>query len=143
MKKKLKMFLKESMIKEGYIYINDSFFNPDVGLYYKILKNKYCLTIGFKSSRCIPGYTDGTYYLSKLPSWSSAYFFPIEAYQPMARYLKQDERVLYLPEGFRKEGMVAGEWNIQTEDDVNCIIKTIELTECITMFNVIHLEKKI
>jgi hypothetical protein len=130
MEKGKRLNLVNSLGRIGFRNIDDSFYTNCNLLFYKVIKNKYCLTLGLdKKSTYVKGFYGANYYLSKKPSWSNIASVPTKAYQPVGPYLSAGERKKLLPSEFQKPGMVAAQWQIFSQADIDNFIESIMVTE--------------
>jgi len=125
-KNRLLKLTRAGLEKLGYCEFKDTQTGAN-GLFLKLIKEKYFLTLGLTISRYYDSRFTASYYFSKTTRWSAVWGdIPVESYQRIGRHLTIEERQLLLDKEHSQEGVIDAWWH---EKDIDKFFQTIKLTE--------------
>lgn len=127
-KKKLIEKTNKRLKELGYYLLTDSITGAD-GLFIKVLRDGFFLSLGFTISKFYESRFTASYYLSKSTRWSSIWGdIPKESYVRIGKFLVGNERNVYLNDEYNKHGITDAWWD-GTEDGISNFLETIAKTE--------------
>jgi hypothetical protein len=128
-KVKLIKAVQISLEKMGYTKFVDSIEGTQ-GLFIKRLNNGLYLSLGLTISRYYKNMFTADYYLSKNTRWGAVWGdIPNEIFERPGKFLKKQERLLYLDKEHNVDGVIDVWWDGSDEKEINNFLKVIELTE--------------
>jgi len=127
-KAKLIKATSEELGNLGYTQIKDTLTGAQ-GLFIKLINKTYLLSLGFTISRYNDSRFTASYYLSKTTRWASVWGdIPEQSYQRSGRFLKKEERKLYLDDEHNEEGVIDAWW-AGDKEGVKDFIEVVKITE--------------
>jgi len=100
------------------------------GLFIKLAKDAYFLSLGIILSNYYEERFTGSFYLSKTARWGSVWGdIPQRSYQRIGQFLTQEEKSLLLHEEHRQYGVVDAWWNGNNDQEIDKFLKAVEITQ--------------
>lgn len=120
--------VKHDLEERGYLELKDSLTGAQ-GLFGKVIRSNFFLTLGLTISNYYEERFTATYYLSKTTRWGSIWGdIPRESYQRIGHFLTSNERPFYLDKEYCVDNVRDAWWHIDDES-VRKFMAAVELTE--------------